>query len=179
MNKVDVGMSKSSVKTQLSSKLKAACGLGENGQLPLSILVNLTNLVKTKVHEGVQYHEQLDAFLKLLETSENFVSSVLMDVDDIQAICAISFADMRLQPPAGTVFAVLTSDVTFGITPPGCGFSKWSFWTLIAHDHQAFLLLSSAIKKEDARTFGHELLLLIKLYPHIVYMQLVIVLDGT
>ena len=95
-----------------------------------------------------------------------------------KSVSAIAWHDTRNLPPADTPFCVGVSDVTNGITDRKSGFSKLSSCSLLTPFHEAFLIVSSLLRKEDARTFEFELQLMIKVYPSIKYDKLTLLADG-
>lgn len=95
---------------------------------------------------------------------------------------AISYHDPQWLPPTATKnqlqFNVAVSDVTFGITSPRSGISKWSFITLLTPGHEAFVVVASAITQEDTVTFMNEMDVLLDLYPRLKYDTWVLIVDG-
>ena len=77
--------------------------------------------------------------------------------EDQSKLSAIVYHDQRMAPPPMMRISVLTSDVVFGITHESSGFTKWSFNTLLTPDHDAFVLTTMALTREDFRTFEWEL----------------------
>lgn len=75
-------------------------------------------------------------------------------------------------------FNVGVSDVTFGITTPKNGISKWSFITLLTPTHEAFVVVASAITHEYTETFVNEMDLLLELYPNLKHDTWVLIVDG-
>lgn len=106
---------------------------------------------------------------------------VLYD-DDRDLIKAISYHDPKWFPENATKnqlqFNVAVSDVTFGITSPKTGISKWSFITLLTPGHEAFVVVASAITHEDTAIFMNEMDVLLDLYPHLQYDNWVLIVDG-
>lgn len=97
-------------------------------------------------------------------------------------IKAISFHDPRWFPEKATFnqlqFNVAVSDVTFGLTSPKCGVSKWSFITMLTPGHEAIVVVASAITQEDTETFLNEMDLLLELYPNLKSDNWVLIVDG-
>jgi hypothetical protein len=60
-------------------------------------------------------------------------------------------------------FNVDVSDVTFGITSPKSGISRWSFITLLTPGHEAYVVVASAITQETTATFMNEMDVLLDL----------------
>lgn len=106
---------------------------------------------------------------------------VLYD-EDRDLIKAISYHDPKWFPENATKnqlqFNVAVSDVTFGITSPKTGISKWSFIRLLTPGHEAFVVVASAITHEDTATFMNEMDVLLDLYPHLQYDNWVLIVDG-
>ena len=106
---------------------------------------------------------------------------ILFDEEN-DVIKAISFHDPKWLPEKSTKnqlqFNVGVSDVTFGITTPKSGISKWSFITLLTPGHEAFVVVASAITHEDTATFVNEMDLLLNLYPTLKYDNWVLIVDG-
>lgn len=103
--------------------------------------------------------DSVKEFLKSLE-DQNLLHRVLYN-DEREVIKAISFHDPKWFPKKATKnqlqFNVAVSDVTFGVTTPKSGISKWSFITLLTPGHEAFVVVASAITHEDTATFMNEL----------------------
>ena len=122
----------------------------------------------------------LNDFLKSLD-EQNYPHKILID-DENDVIKAISFHDPKWLPEKSNKnqfqFNVGVSDVTFGITTPKCGISKWSFMTLLTPGHEAFVIVASAITHEDTETFVNEMDLLLDLYPNLKYDAWVLIVDG-
>lgn len=95
---------------------------------------------------------------------------------------AISYHDPHWLPSNATKnklqFNVAVSDVTFGITSPRSGVSKWSLITLLTPGHEAFVVVASAITQEDTVTFMNEMDVLLDLYPRLKYDNWVLIFDG-
>lgn len=119
-------------------------------------------------------------FLKSLE-DQNLPHKVLYD-DERDVIKAISFHDPKWLPEKTTKnqlqFNVAVSDVTFGITTPKSGISKWSFITLLTPGHEAFVVVASAITHEDTVTFMNEMDVLLDLHPNLKHERWVLIVDG-
>lgn len=102
--------------------------------------------------------------------------------DEREVIKAISFHDTKWFPEKATKnqlqFNVAVSDVTFGITTPKSGISKWSFITLLTPGHEAFVVVASAITHEDTATFMNEMDVLLDLYPNLKHEKWVLIVDG-
>jgi hypothetical protein len=75
-------------------------------------------------------------------------------------------------------FNVAVSDVTFGITSPKSGISKWSFITMPTPAHEAFVIVASAISHEDTETFMNEMDVLLDLHPSLKYDTWLLIVDG-
>ena len=75
-------------------------------------------------------------------------------------------------------FNVAVSDVTFGITSPESGVSKWSFITMLTPGHEAFVIVACAITQEDAETFKNKMNVLLDLYPSLKDDNWVLIVDG-
>jgi hypothetical protein len=75
-------------------------------------------------------------------------------------------------------FNVAVSDVTFGITSPKSGISKWSFITMLTPGHEAFVIVASAITQEDTETFKNEMDVLLDLHPSLKDDNWVLIVDG-
>ena len=103
--------------------------------------------------------DSLKDFLKSL-VEESLPHRILYDEEN-QVIKAISFHDPKWLPEKAMKnqlqFNVAVSDVTFGITSPKSGVSKWSFITMLTPGHEAFVIVASAITQEDTATFVNEM----------------------
>ena len=125
--------------------------------------------------------DSLTDFLKSL-VEESLPHRILYDDDDNQIVKAVSFHDSKWLPEKVTKnrlqFNVAASDVTFGITMPKSGISKWSFITMLTPGHEAFVIVASAITQEDAATFVNEMDVLLDLYPSLKYDNWVLIVDG-
>lgn len=92
--------------------------------------------------------DSVKEFLKSLE-DQNLPHRVLYN-DEREIIKAISFPDPKWFPEKATKnqlqFNVAVSDVTFGITTPKSGISKWSFITLLTPGHEAFFVVAVNLK---------------------------------
>lgn len=112
---------------------------------------------------------------------ESLPHRILYD-DENQVIKAISFHDPKWLPEKAMKnqlqFNVAVSDVTFGITSPKSGVSKWSFITMLTPGHEAFVIVASAITQEDTATFVNEMDVLLDLYPSLKYDNWVLIVDG-
>ena len=124
--------------------------------------------------------DSLKDFLKSL-VEESLPHRILYD-DENQVIKAISFHDPKWLPEKAMKnqlqFNVAVSDVTFGITSPKSGVSKWSFITMLTPGHEAFVIVASAITQEDTATFVNEMDILLDLYPSLKYDNWVLIVDG-
>ena len=102
--------------------------------------------------------------------------------NEIDTIKAISYHDPQWLPKNTTKnqlqFNVAVSDVTFGISSPRSGISKWSFITLRTPGHEVFVVVASAITHEDTATFMNEMDVLLDLYPSLRYDNWVLIVDG-
>ena len=125
--------------------------------------------------------DSLTDFLKSL-VEESLPHRILYDDDDNQIVKAVSFHDPKWLPEKATKnqlqFNVAASDVTFGITMPKSGISKWSFITMLTPGHEAFVIVASAITQEDTATFVNEMDVLLDLYPSLKYDNWVLIVDG-
>ena len=124
--------------------------------------------------------DSLKDFLKSL-VEESLPHRILYD-DENEVIKAISFHDPKWLPEKAMKnqlqFNVAVSDVTFGITSPKSGVSKWSFITMLTPGHEAFVIVASAITQEDTATFVNEMDVLLDLYPSLKYDNWVLIVDG-
>ena len=124
--------------------------------------------------------DSLKDFLKSL-VEESLPHRILHD-DENEVIKAISFHDPKWLPEKAMKnqlqFNVAVSDVTFGITSPKSGVSKWSFITMLTPGHEAFVIVASAITQEDTATFVNEMDVLLDLYPSLKYDNWVLIVDG-
>ena len=124
--------------------------------------------------------DSLKDFLKSL-VEESLPHRILHDEEN-QVIKAISFHDPKWLPEKAMKnqlqFNVAVSDVTFGITSPKSGISKWSFITMLTPGHEAFVIVASAITQEDTATFVNEMDVLLDLYPSLKYDNWVLIVDG-
>lgn len=124
--------------------------------------------------------DSLNDFLKSL-VEESLPHRILYD-DENEVIKAISFHDPKWLPEKAMKnqlqFNVAVSDVTFGITSPKSGVSKWSFITMLTPGHEAFVIVASAITQEDTATFLNEMDVLLDLYPSLKYDNWVLIVDG-
>ena len=124
--------------------------------------------------------DSLNEFLQSL-IEEELPHRILYDNDN-EVIKAISFHDPKWFPEKATKnqlqFNVAVSDVTFGITSPKSGISKWSFIRPLTPGHEAFVVVASAITQEDTATFMNEMDVLLGLYPNLKYDSWVLIVDG-
>lgn len=124
--------------------------------------------------------DSLKDFLKSL-VEDSLPHRILRDEEN-EVIKAISFHDPKWLPEIATrnqlQFNVAVSDVTFGITSPKSGISKWSFITMLTPGHEAFVIVASAITQEDAETFKNEMDVLLDLYPSLKDDNWVLIVDG-
>lgn len=61
------------------------------------------------------------------------------DEDGAEIVSAIVYHDPLLSPKMDQPCSVYTADVTFGITDPSCGFSKWFFLSRLLAGNQTML----------------------------------------
>lgn len=124
--------------------------------------------------------ESLGEFLREI-VDQSLPHRILYDNEN-ETIKAISFHDPDWLPKNVTAnqlqFNVAVSDVTFGLTCPKSGISKWSFITLLTPGHEAFVVVASAITHEDTDTFMNEMDVLLDLYPSLRYDNWVLIVDG-
>jgi hypothetical protein len=124
--------------------------------------------------------DSIQEFLQSL-VDQSLPHRVLYD-DEHDVIKAVSFHDPKWLPTNATMnqlqFNVAVSDVTFGITSPKCGISKWSFITILTPGHDAFVVVASAITQEDTATFMNEMDVLLDLYPSLKVDNWVLIVDG-
>ena len=122
----------------------------------------------------------LKDFLKSI-VEESLPHRILYD-DENEVIKAISFHDPKWLPEMASrnqlQFNVAVSDVTFGITSPKSGISKWSFITMLTPTHEAFVIVASAIKQEDTVIFMNEMDVLLDMHPYLKYDNWVLMVDG-
>lgn len=113
--------------------------------------------------------------------AESLPRRILCDNSN-EVIKAISFHDPKWIPETVSKdqlqFNVAVSDVTFGITSPKSGISKWSFITMFTPAHEAFVIVASAITQEDTETFMNEMDVLLNLHPYLKYDTWVLIVDG-
>ena len=124
--------------------------------------------------------DSLNDFLKSI-IDQSLPHRILLDKEN-KMMKAISYHDPQWLPSNATKnqlqFNVAVSDVTFGITSPRSGISKWSFITLLTPGHEAFVVVASAITQEDTVTFMNEMDVLLDLYPRLKYDNWVLIVDG-
>lgn len=124
--------------------------------------------------------DSVQEFLRSL-VEESLPHRILYD-DENEVIKAISFHDPKWLPEKASrnqlQFNVAVSDVTFGITSPKSGNSKWSFITMLTPAHEAFVIVASAITQEDTATFMNEMDVLLDLHPYLKYNNWVLIVDG-
>jgi hypothetical protein len=124
--------------------------------------------------------ESLKDFLESL-VEQSLPHRILHDEEN-EVIKAISFHDPKWLPEKVTKnqlqFNVAVSDVTFGITSPKSGISKWSFITMLTPGHEAFVIVASAITQEDTETFKNEMDVLLDLHPSLKDDNWVLIVDG-
>ena len=125
----DWGSSASNVSQILEKEImKSSYPLIENKDLPPppSYIKNMIHRAKMGLHSTVNPRDSVRKLIEFL-TENNLKFSVLEDNN--ACITAISYHDPVLTPIPHEACAVYTSDVTFGITDPLSGISKWSFFS--------------------------------------------------
>jgi hypothetical protein len=124
--------------------------------------------------------DSLQDFIKSIK-DQDLPHRILYDNEN-DTIKAISFHDPHWLPSNPSKnqlqFNVAVSDVTFGITSPQSGISKWSFITLLTPGHEAFVVVASAITHEDTVTFMNEMDVLLDMYPSLKHDNWVLIVDG-
>ena len=135
---------------------------------------------KSSGFSAINNVDSLQEFLKSIK-DQGLPHRILYDNDN-DVIKAISFHDPQWLPSNASKnqlqFNVAVSDVTFGITSPQSGISKWSFITLLTPGHEAFVVVASAITHEDTVTFMNEMDVLLDMYPALKYDTWVLIVDG-
>ena len=159
----------------------------------------MVNEVKLEANDDVDLAAELEKLLSFLSAPEHFEVSTLLKVecdeeiddfdeedveenagaaDGVREFASVAWHDKRLAPPADCKVAVVTSDVSFGLTDPLTGFDKLDLYTSLSPGREAHLLMAAITSNESARTFRHQMLLLRKLYPHLAEEEFVLVVDG-
>ena len=124
--------------------------------------------------------KELDLFIEELGKYE--IEYELHNTYDNSAIynytSAVHYHDKQLAPDDSVKFLALTSDVTHGIISQHCGYNKLSSWSGITPDKKNFVLVISIISNENTPTFISEIKFLIKIYPYLKEIKIVIIVDG-
>ena len=140
----------------------------------------ISSAKKSSGFSSISSADSLNDFLKSI-IDQSLPHRVLLDKEN-KMMKAISYHDPHWLPSNATKnqlqFNVAVSDVTFGITSPQSGISKWSFITLLTPGHEAFVVVASAITQEDTVTFMNEMDVLLDLYPRLKYDNWVLIVDG-
>ena len=148
--------------------LEIICFLDQLCAPPMSFTKNIILSAKKVTGFTVtNSSESLNEFLREI-VGQSLPRRILYDNEN-DTIKAISYHGPQWLPKNTTKnqlqFNVAVSDVTFGISSPRSGISKWSFITLLTPGHESFVVVDSAITHEDTATFMNEMDVLLDLYP--------------